>query len=47
VLNGVGGVSIIAPMIGKFVGTKADVRAYQGTTSPESGCMPESIIIFF
>jgi len=37
VLKGVGADSIIAPMIGRFVGINADVRANHGTTSPESG----------
>jgi hypothetical protein len=36
-LNGVGADNIIAAMIGRFVGMKAEVLANQGIISPESG----------
>jgi hypothetical protein len=47
VLNGVGAASIIAPIIGRLVGIKAEVRANHGTTSPESGWIPDRVTIFF
>jgi len=47
VLNGVGAAKDIAAIIGTLVGTKADVLANHGMISPESGWIPESIVIFF
>jgi hypothetical protein len=46
VLNGVGAESIIALMMGRFIGINAEIRANHGMISPESGCTHESDTIF-